>query len=71
VDEQAVRISFPGTNQSFLHRVRSVLESILPKIHIINVDLSLGIKLPWHGVDIHVHLLLQPRISGVVVLSRW
>jgi hypothetical protein len=68
MDEQTIRVSFPGMMQGFLHRLRGVLESILPIIKIKQVALSLGIKLPWHRVDIHVRLLLQPSTSGAVVL---
>jgi len=68
MNEQAIRVSFPGTTLGFLHRVWRALESILHKIQIIKALLSLETELPWHCFDFHVHLLLQPRISGVIVL---
>jgi hypothetical protein len=46
MNEQAIRVSLPGTTLGFLRRVRRALESILPKILIIKEVLSLGISCP-------------------------
>jgi len=68
MNQQAIRVSVPGTTLGFLHRVWRALESLLPKIQIIKVVLSLETELPQHCLDFHVHLLLQRKISGDVVL---